>query len=264
MSRLAPILVVALLAASCGGGGASSEALAALNGDWLLTSGTGPSGEVDLTGGVEATLTIEAEDWGGQVCNHYGAETVELSEGTVTIGGVFQTEMACQAAGWMEAEAAYLAAFQEVEAYEVTADELRLTGDGVELVYAPVDAAPVPELIGTVWVLDTLIEGSGPDGTASSTTGDEEATLELREDGAIVASSGCLTREDDGSTYEVDGQRLVTTFTTEYDYDCPDDAAWAQDEHVWQVIERDPEFAIDGQRLTLTAGELGLAYLPRE
>lgn len=261
MARLVSLLVLVLLAAGCGGGGAPSSSLAALNGEWRLTSGTGPAGDVDLDDGVEVTLTIDGEDWGGQVCNHYGGEEVEIGDGTVSMSGVISTEMACLEPGWMEAEAAYLDAFRQVDAYEVTPDELVLTGDGVELRYEPVAAEAPAALIGTVWVLDTMIEGSGPDGTASSTLQDHEATLEFLEDGSIVASSGCLTRED--GTYEVDGSQLRTAFESAYDYECEGDQLWAQDTHVWRVLGDDPTFEIDGQRLTLTAGELGSGYQAR-
>lgn len=260
MSRLASILVLVLLAAACGGGGAASESFAALNGEWLLTSGTGPGGEVDLSRSVEVTLVIDGERWGGTVCNTYGAESVDVGDGTVTIEGVYQTEMACLEEGTMEAEATYLAAFAEVTAYEVTSEELRLTGEEVELVYAPVATEPPPDLVGTVWRLDALVQGAGPEGTASSTYGDAEATLELREDGTLVASSGCVERDD--GRYELDGSRLVIEFTADLDHDCPDEHASAQDRHVWQVLDGDPQVATDGQRLTLTSGELGLGYLP--
>jgi heat shock protein HslJ len=250
-------IVLVLTVTACGtGGGTSSEALAALNGDWILTSGSGPSGQVEVGDGVEVTLSITEDRWGGTVCNSYGAQDVEVGDGTVTINDVFRTEMACLDDRIMRAEDVYLEAFGAVRAYEVTADELRLTGDGVELVYAPVGPTPTASLVGTVWVLDTLFEGTGPDGSARSTL--EEATLELLEDGRILASSGCLDRED-GTYEEVDGQ-LVTAFATDYDYDCETEELWAQDTHVWQVLGEDPTFEVEGQRLTLWAGELGASY----
>ncbi|WP_052664860.1 META domain-containing protein [Nitriliruptor alkaliphilus] len=257
--RLVPWLVGALALTACGQGtGAGGGATADPSGEWTLVSGTGPGGEVEVGDGVEVTLGIDEDRWGGAVCNSYGANSVEVGDGTVTITDVDRTEMACLDEALMRAEDAYLAAFVAVEAFEVTGDELRLTGDGVELVYEPVAAEPTAALVGTIWVLDTLIEGTGPDGSASSTFGDEEATLELRDDGSILASSGCLER-DDGS-YEVDGDRLRTSFANDDDYDCGSEQAWAQDTHVWDVLGDDPTFEVVGQRLTLTAGDLATSY----
>lgn len=259
--RLVPLLVVAVCAAACGAGGdPSSDAQAALDEEWTLTSGTGPNGDIEVGDGVEITLTIDGDDWGGTVCNHYGAQSVDTGDGTVTIRDVAHTEMACLDDRLMTAEDAYLDAFIAVTAYEVSADELRLTGDGVELVYAPVPSEPSPDLVGTVWVLDTLFQGAGPDGSASSTVG-EEATLELREDGRLLASSGCSRR--DGS-YEVDGTQLVVRFAADPDGDCDSEDVRAQDRHVWDVLDGDPTVEIDGQRLTLVAGDVGLGYQARQ
>lgn len=257
--HLAPWLIGAVALAACGQGtGAGGDAAADLHGEWSLVSGTGPSGEVEVGDTIEITLAIDEERWGGNVCNSYGADSVEVGDGTVTISDVFRTEMACLDDALMRAEDAYLAAFGAVEAFEVTGEELRLTGDGVELVYEPVAAEPTAALVGTVWVLDTLIEGTGPDGSASSTFGDEEATLELRDDGSILASSGCVTRED--GSYEIDGDQLRTSFASADDYDCGSDQAWAQDTQVWDVLGGDPTFEVVGQRLTLTAGDLATSY----
>jgi heat shock protein HslJ len=255
------LLVVALLLAACGGTGDAEGSLAPLNGDWLLTAGSDADGDIDLgDGAVEVTLTIDGSVWGGQVCNSYSAQDVEVGDGEVRIGDVSRTEMACLDQQLMEAEDRYLNAFVEVTGYEVTADELRLTGEGTELVYAPVPAEADADLVGTVWVLDAVIVGAGPDGSVSSVL-EDEATLELREDGTIVASSGCIDRED--GTYEVAGDQLVTAFASADDYDCGSDALWAQDTHVWQVLGSDPAVAIDGQRLTLTADDLGVSYAAR-
>jgi heat shock protein HslJ len=255
------LALVALLIAACGGTGDAEGSLAPLNGDWVLTSGSDADGAIDLGDGqVEVTLTIDGSVWGGQVCNSYSAQDVEVGDGEVRIGDVPRTEMACLDQQLMAAEDRYLSAFVEVTDYEVTTDQLRLTGDGTELVYAPVPAEADADLVGTVWRLDAVIAGAGPDGSVSTVLGDE-ATLELRDDGTILASSGCIVRED--GTYEVAGERLVTAFASADDYDCGSDELWAQDTHVWQVLGSDPAFAIDGTRLTLDADDLGLSYTAR-
>ena len=62
---------------------------------------------------------------------------------------------------------------------------MTLTGEGVELVFAA-PPAPVGDLTGTVWVLESLIDGE----TVSSVGGDR-ATLELFSDNSMLGSTGC-------------------------------------------------------------------------
>jgi heat shock protein HslJ len=234
-------------------------------GSWVLTRGAGPDGEVELRDGLagEGTpvvLEVDGERWGGTVCNTYGVEDVRADAGTVRLADVYATEMACLDEALMVAEQRYLAALRAVERYEVVDDALRLTGPDVELVY---DRAAEPEaapLVGTVWVLDTLLDGAGPDGTAMSTVdGLEVARLELGEDGSLLASSGCVTA--DGAEHEVSGDLLVTRFAFDLDYECETDELWAQDRHVWEVLGADPTIALEGARLTLTTGDgVGLGY----
>jgi heat shock protein HslJ len=269
---LAGLAVLALLLGACGGGsGSGARSVGPLGGDWVLTAGTGPAGDVEVedgrvgddpAGGVVITLGIDEDRWGGNVCNSYGAQEVEVDlEGSVVIGDVSRTEMACLDEGVMAAEEAYLAAFVEVTGYEVTGDELRLTGEGVELVYVRQRPEPPAGLVGTVWVLDTLFAGAGPDGSASTTVGDEEALLELADDGTFTASSGCVV---DGGDYELDGSRLLLRFASDADDGCGDDELRDQDTAVWRVLGSDPEVELDGQRLTLTVGDEGLGYAARE
>jgi heat shock protein HslJ len=257
--RLVVLVVVAVSLAACGGSGSASDDLAPLDGEWVLTAGADADGTIDLgDGAVEVTLAIDGEAWGGQVCNSYRADDVAVGDGSVAVGDVARTEMACLDDRLMVAEDRYLAAFVEVSSYAVTEDELRLTGDGTELVYAPVAPEADADLIGTVWLLDTVITGTGPEATASSVVGGA-ATLELADDGSYTFGTGCNTG---GGSYELDGDRLVfpqgASGATEVG--CEGELR-AQEEHVFAVLT-DGAVAVDlaGQRLTLTDGDLGLSF----
>jgi heat shock protein HslJ len=267
---LAGLAVLGLLAAGCGGSGSAARSFSPLAGAWVLTAGSGPAGDVevvdgrvgdDSAGGVPITLHVEEDGWGGNVCNSYGAQDVEVdADGSVEIGDVSRTEMACLDEAVMAAEEAYLAAFVAVTGYEVTGDELRLTAEGVELVYARKRPEPPAGLVGTVWVLDTRFAGTGPDGSASSVSDAEEALLELADDGTFRASSGCVA---DGGDYELDGSRLELRFASDPDDECDDEELQDQDRAVWRVLGSGPEVELDGQRLTLTVGDEGLGYAAR-
>lgn len=223
------------------------EATGSPDGDWRLVSGTGPAGEVVLDGDVEVSLYVDGSSWGGQVCNTYGAQDVHVDGSSVSFDGVFRTEMACLDDGVMAAEDAYLAAFEQVDAFTHDGDALILTGPDTELVYARAAEPEAAPLVGTVWQLDTLIEGAGPDGAATTPLTDD-LVLELRDDGTMVAGTGCNGLS---GTYELDGDHLVVEGGSD-DASCGEGVD-RQERHVVEVIESGPEVVLDGQRLRLLA-----------
>ena len=102
-----------------------------------------------------------------------------------------------------------------------------------------------------VEALDTLIEGD----TATSTLGDP-ATLELRSDGTVSASTGC--RELPGE-YVVNGSEIIVT-NAEMSGECPAELE-SQDDLVVTVITDGFTTEIEGNRLTLASqGGDGLSY----
>jgi heat shock protein HslJ len=133
------LIVLVLLLAGCAGcaglGSGAGEGAEPPDGDWVLADGTGPDGPIELVDGHVPTLTVDGEEWGGSVCNHYGA-TVRVAAGNqVRVGEVVRTEMACLAEGAMASEDAYLTAFTATTSYERDDARLVLRGPDVELVY---------------------------------------------------------------------------------------------------------------------------------
>jgi heat shock protein HslJ len=252
------ILLVSLITATAGCGGAdvpssSTDGTAGspvpdpattADGEWQLVSGA------PLVEGFPVTLTIEGREAGGRAaCNSFSAE-VSVDAGTIGFAGVGQTEMACEPAV-MDAESTFLSVLQVVESYQVTGGVLTLTGPGVELVLEPVTPVPTAELVGTSWVLETLVEGDA----ASSVMG-EPSTLLLTADGSLEATTGC--RAITGRWIEGDGVIVVTEMVAEGE--CPQELT-PQDSHVVTVLEGDIGAAIDGDTLTLTSmGGDGLVY----
>ena len=252
-------LLAALFLAGCGGTdlGTAPDGTADLEGDYTLVEGRGPDGEVPLVEDSPVTLSIEGEDWGGTAaCNHYGG-TVTVAGNDLTVHGVFQTEMACLDDRVMESERRYLDAFRQVERYERDGDRLVLRGEDVELVFAEVPPEPDAALVGTTWVLTSLIEGTGPDGAVSSVAG--EPTLEFGEDGTFLGETGCNRF---GGDYRHDGDTLVTSEVDASAAGCPDGMQAAQEEHILAVLA-DAEVAavIEGRSLRLTGPDgRGLDY----
>jgi heat shock protein HslJ len=251
------VVLVALVLTACArfapgaGGSLSPEPSAAapdLGGAWVLRQGSGPDGEIVVPGDYRITLSFTGDEIGGQACNHYGGRYELSADGTLRLGAMSTTEMAC-AEPMMTVEAGYHAALGKVRAVARDGDVLTLSGEGTELVFELVPPVPDAALQGTRWVLESLIMG----GAVSSVQGD--AWLVLEPDGSMTGSSGC--RELWGR-YVVNGDQLAWT-DLRADGECGARLE-AQDRTVLSVLEQ-PIVAVDGDRLTLMLpnGE-GLGY----
>jgi heat shock protein HslJ len=254
MTRPTLLLSVLALLLGCGDPGAGSgEGAGPPDGDWVLADGTGPDGTIELVEGHVPTLSIDGEDWGGTVCNSYGA-TVQVDGSELTITELMHTEMACMPDAAMRSEAAYFDAFQRAETYDASTGVLVLRGPEVELVYDPVEPEPDADLEGTAWRLESIVEGAGPDGSVSSVLG--EPTLELDGD-RLGGDTGCNSF---GGDYEIDGDRLRVGQIDQTLMGC-DDAMTAQERHVLGVLQSDPTWVIAGPTLELEADDgRGLVY----
>jgi heat shock protein HslJ len=162
------------------------------------------------------------------------------------------TEMACQD-DLMAAEAAYLAALPSVTTASRAGDSLVLSGPQVELHFARVQPVPNADLAGPLWTLDSLISGE----VVASVIGDAP-TLQLKANGTLAASTGC---RDLTGHYTVSGNQVKVTLDP-YDAIACANPLGAQDSHVLKVIGALDGFSvtIQGNSMTLTAGNLGLGY----
>lgn len=249
--RLVLLLLGVLTLAACGSDTAADAAAGDVEGEWLFTGGAADGTELPRPPGTRATLEVVGDEARGTAfCNQWFA-TLRLDGAALSLGEIGRTEMGCEPEV-MAAESAYLAALAAVGTAAVDGEELVLTGDGVELRFAPVPAVPDSPLEGTRWVLESLVAGD----TASSVQG--EPLLELAPDGTATGTTGCTgwtspwQQRDD--VLAVDP--LLTG--TGCDADAP---LVAQDEHVTAVLGARPAVAVDGDRLTLTAPDgRGLVY----
>ena len=227
------VLVALLTVAACAGSpaGASPDVV----GEWVLVSG------VSQPPGVAATLVVEDAQLGGiSFCNHYSGG-YSLDGDVLAITGLGGTDMGCDP-DVLAAETTFLTALGSAD---------RMARDGADLVVTGADGslrfarqAPVPdrEPAGTAWTLDTLVDGE----VASSVLG--SPTLELAPDGTASGWTGCRGFL---GTWQVAGD-VLTLDVTRDDIGCPADLG-RQDEQVLAVLDAAPMFAIDGDRLTLTA-----------
>ena len=255
-ASLALLALLALLAvpliAACDddGNGDGGEGFV---GSWVLASGVGDGTEITLVDGYRITLTIEEGAIDGiAACNLYGGD-IEIADGSLELGPLSVTERGCEPAV-MVSEQAYLAALASADTIARDGLELVLSAPGTVLRFEALPPVPTAELVGTVWVLETLIEGDA----ATSVSG-EPATLKLGDDGTFSGSTGCRTLS---GSYVVRGDEVVST-NLSAEGDCPSGLE-AQDDHVVTVLGDGFTVSIDGDRLTLSAeGGLASVYAAR-
>jgi heat shock protein HslJ len=228
----------------------TNGASASLDGDWRLQAGTNQGQPVPIVAGSTINLKIDGTQVGGTAaCNRYGGQ-IHVSGNDVTFSEMIQTLMGC-ADPVTESETAYMTALQNVTTAERSGNAMVLSGPGVELRFALIPPVANATLVGTVWVLDSIISGDA----VSSTVG-ERATLQLNADGTFSASTGC---GDVSGTYTVSGM-LVQATLNPYDTIGCADGLGDQDSHVLKVISDRFSASVQGESLTLTAGEKGLGY----
>lgn len=142
----------------------------------------------------------------------------------------------------MQAEGAYLKALGRADGTpRRDGDLLVLSGEGVELRFMRQEPAPVQQLVGSSWVLESLVQGD-----VASSTGGEPALLRLAEDGTVNGSTGCRTLT---GTWTATGDEIAFP-TMSMDGDCAQELV-AQDDHVVRVLGDGFQARVDGARLTV-------------
>jgi heat shock protein HslJ len=207
---------------------------------WVLEAGTVDGDALALVADAPVTLTVDEGTLAGtSACNRYsGPLTVDGD--SVELGpGLAVTEMACLDPGVTELEAAYLAAIVRVDTVDREDDRLVLTGEGVELTFSAQPVEPDAPLVGTTWVLTTIIDGD----VAMSVLGDP--TLEFADDGSVSGSTGCNRLM--GSYDPATGFGPMATTMMACEPDLAD-----QETRVLAVFDGDPDVVVEGATLTLT------------
>lgn len=241
-------LVLVLVLSACGSeadptASADPPAPGEVQGTWRLVDGMVEGAALPVVEDWPITLTIDGAELSGTGgCNGYGARLVGRS-GTIGVDddGVVSSGMACEPGAVMDAEAAYLAALGALWSIGVDGDQLVVNGPDIELRFVPVPPAPVADMLGTEWLLETLIVGDVAERAG------EGATLRLAEDGSMEGSTGC--RSFVGSWVEGDGRILVTRMEMD-EAECPADRE-AQDRFVVSLVGDGFSASVQGELLTL-------------
>jgi heat shock protein HslJ len=253
MKRIFLLAVLALSILACGQSEPGEPV--DITGGWQLVSGTADGAPLTLIENHPVTIEFNAGLYGGTAaCNGYGG-SYSLDGDALELGAASITEMACEPPETMTLERLYMTALLTVDMVTMEEGNLVLSGPSVDLVFQPLAAPETADLLGTVWVLDTLIQGE----TASS-AGGERATLEFFSDGSFIGSTGC--RGLTGTYIET----AIGFSTTEMaaNGECPEELH-GQDSLVVTVLGGEFRVLIEKGFLTLTvAGDEGLTYRAAE
>jgi heat shock protein HslJ len=265
MRRLFALALAAVLFAACadsgtpdpGGKASPSPEPPAVDaaGIWSLRSGKSPAGPIEIAPGTTITMALDGDTIRGNAgCNTYAGGFAIEGESFRT-GGLALTEIGCPP-DVAEAEERFVDAIDAADTIARQGKTLTLSGPGTELVFSLVPPLDPKPLTGTVWILDTLVEGQ----TASSTLASAEpARLVLKDDGTFEGTTGCRSFT---GTWTVSGDAVAVTQMV-FEGNCKDAAE--QDSHVASVLGAGFRAERKGDRLTVTADEsdLGLVYRAR-
>lgn len=229
-----------------------SDGGTSLDGDWYLVAGTVDGAPLALSTDYRVTMSINGSEIGGQAgCNSYGG-TVSIDGDSFSVGELSQTEMACEP-DVTELEIAFLNGLSRVTSAVQADATATLAGDGVDYTFETVAPLPAADLIGSTWVLGTILTG---DVASSVDFGADPATLTLAADGTVVGETGCRTFAGE---YIISGDTVQLT-SLKADGECPDELA-GQDSQIISVLEAGFTAEVDGSSLTITApGGEGLGY----
>jgi len=245
-------IAISLALAGCGvtGSAVPSDGPADLTGSWQLSGGQIDGVRMPIVDDSPITLTVDGSQISGRAaCNYYGGEIV-VDGGRVRLRATSMTEMACQEPV-MAAEAAFIGALDRIGAASRDGDSLVLSGPGVRLEFERLPPPPVADMVGTDWILDSLVKGD-----AVSSVAGAPATLRFEQGGTFSGSTGCRTFH--GRWASADGGITTPDWGMD-DGECPANLA-SQDSHIVGVIEGF-RASVDGRTLTLKAsGGDGLIY----
>lgn len=217
--------------------------------DWVLVSGEVDGAPLTLIDSHPVTLRVDGVDVSGTAaCNGYFGTLIGTP---LLFDGFGATEMACDPPEAMDLEFAFLQALVRTTAATASGDRLTVSGEGVELVFSAIAPTPDAELVGTTWILDTIIDGDAASSIIAGTA------PELRLDAELGLFDGCNTI---AGGYEIDGDVLRVGALRSTARGCQE-GVMRQASTISTVIGAQPTISIAGDRLTLTGADgLGLSF----
>ena len=211
---------------------------------WALVSYGDPGNPTVVKPGTMVTLNVsQGQISGSGGCNAYNATVQAGTDGSVTVGPVATTRMACPEV--MDQESSYLAALQNARSFSLT------SSGQLEVKYGPEGAAnqvlvytigQVP-LTGTHWSLVTYGDPSSPQKPPAGMV----ITAIFADDGVLSGFSGC---NQYAGSYKVQNGSLVIGPLATTQKMCPTDTMKVEQAYL-AALGTAGQFSIAGQALTV-------------
>ena len=167
---------------------------------WTLVSYGNPDSPQAALPEAPVTLVFSAEGIGGSAgCNTYGGG-FQYDAGTISFGNVVSTKVACEGAGVMEQESAYLNALSSANSFQISDGRLQIVYDSGVLTFTS-DAGSASDLVGVTWNLVSMGSPDSPQPVLQGTP----ITLIFTNEG-VGGSAGCNTY---GGGFQTDGSSIT-------------------------------------------------------
>jgi heat shock protein HslJ len=160
-----------------------------VGGEWVLVGLQVEGADVVLVDGDLRIDVANGEVTGNLGCNSFFGSFDAADDGTLVVGGLGSTEMACE--GRMGFESVYGQALSTATAWNVDPAGMTLSGDTVELRF---EQAPAPvdlPLEATVWRFDTIFSGEGVNRPAENRADMDGVTLTVNGSEATIVGLSC-------------------------------------------------------------------------
>jgi heat shock protein HslJ len=160
-----------------------------VGGEWILVGLKVDGDDVTLVDSDLRIVVASGEVTGNLGCNSFFGSFAAADDGTLVVGGLGQTEMACE--GKMDFESVYGPALSSVTAWNVDPEGMTLAGDTAELRF---EQAPAPvdlPLEATVWRFDTIFSGEGVNRVAENRADMDGVTLTINGSEATIVGLSC-------------------------------------------------------------------------
>ena len=183
-------------------------------------------------------------------CNSFFGDYT-VSNDVFEISGMGGTEMGCETE-LMEQDNWLVTFFTSNPTVSHDGDLLTFTGVDATLVFQDENVAvPDLQLVDVPWEIDTYIDGE----TATSYNINTIPNFYFASDGTFTLNSGC---NGSSGTYSDSSGTLSITIDTMTDAICGGDLDTVEG-HIFQVFNGSPSYEIDGERVTLMAGDKGIS-----
>lgn len=250
---LLPLLGMAVL--SCAGSGDPALDPDGLTGStWVLDAASTDALVDEPPADGRVDIRFDGEEVSGTSgCNRYGGPYEAGSDGSISLGPLAMTEMACDDLR-MTLESAYVEALGAVTSFRMSEGALALRGGEIDLTFTEeVPIEPLP-LEATAWTLDTIATGTD---AVSSVLAGTEVTLAL--EGGTAGGSGGCNRFSGG--YELDGASLAFGPLASTRMACAE-GVMSQEQAVFDALAATASWSVEEDRLWLldADGSLLLGY----